>query len=73
VTAGTFQPAALFASCSAEPCDRDAVIEALHSPSADVSIWVPLCEIHKAAALRGEAIQYVVEVHGFVPPAGGVA
>lgn len=66
---GEFErPCAAFASCAAEPCDNDAVTEVAHRPPGAVT-WVPLCDEHRSA-LGVELLEYVVELHGFIPGGG---
>lgn len=64
---GATRPCAEFASCGAESCAKDAEVEVLHAPSGEDSrVWVPLCWQHYTQAPT-HGLEYVIEVHGFIP------
>lgn len=65
--AGSARPCAPFATCAEVTCGADATVETLHRPSTADQAWVPLCEAHRAMVGGPTVVEYVVEVHGFIP------
>lgn len=55
-------------TCAVDGCAADAEMELRHgSPDSDAITWVPVCREHEVARYRGEPLEYVVQLHGFMP------
>jgi hypothetical protein len=68
---GLCRPAQL-GTCAANGCDTDCTFEFKHS-TADAVTWVPLCVRHELDRYHGEPLEYIVEVHGFMPRCDPIA
>lgn len=66
---GSIRPVA-FGTCSATTCHVDADCEVLHAND-ESSLWVPLCVDHLRSG-PVDGLEYVIEVHGFIPAGAGL-
>jgi len=59
-----------FGTCSAITCPTDAEYEVFHATE-EGSLWVPLCADHLCSGPI-DGLEFVVEIHGFVPAGAGL-
>lgn len=64
---GDMREAAEWHICGADLCEAVATSDVFITTADGQAVWLSLCEDHVAAARRGEALEYVIELHGFVP------
>jgi len=60
-----------FGTCSAITCEIDAEYEVLLVDN-ESSLWVPLCAQCLASG-PVDGLEYIIEVHGFVPAGAGLS
>ena len=65
IAAGGTRPAQI-GTCAIELCDKDCEMEFRHTTE-DAVTWVPLCVDHEVDRYHGKPLEYVVQVHGFLP------
>jgi hypothetical protein len=65
IAEGVARPA-IAGTCAIDDCERDCELEFRHTTT-DAITWVPLCVDHEIDRYHGKPLEYVVQVHGFLP------
>jgi hypothetical protein len=65
IAEGVARPAQL-GTCAIDGCEQDCELEFRHTTD-DAITWIPLCVDHEIDRYHGHPLEYVVELHGFLP------